>query len=47
MANEKNLMKYMELARELNVPFVRFLEARKAGNYAGKDILLKTENKRL
>jgi MoaA/NifB/PqqE/SkfB family radical SAM enzyme len=41
MANEADLMKYMELARKLNVPFVRFLEARKAGNYAGKDVLLR------
>ncbi len=43
MANERDLMKYMELARELRVPFVRFLEARKAGNYAGKDILLRKQ----
>ena len=43
MANEKDLMKYMEIAREYRVPFVRFLEARKAGNYAGKDILLRKQ----
>jgi len=46
MANEGDLMKYMEMARELNVPFVRFLEARKAGNYAGKDILLREEEQK-
>lgn len=46
MANEEDLMKYMELARELQVPFVRFLEARKAGNYAGKDILLRAEEQK-
>jgi MoaA/NifB/PqqE/SkfB family radical SAM enzyme len=39
-ANWDDLMSYMELSRRLDVPFVRFLEARKAGNYAGKDVLL-------
>jgi len=43
MANENDLMKYMELARDLKVPFVRFLEARKAGNYARKDVLLRKD----
>lgn len=46
MAHETNLMKYMELARELKVPFVRFLEARKAGNYARKDVLLRKEEQK-
>ncbi len=46
MANEGDLMKYMDLARELHVPFVRFLEARKAGNYADKDILLREEEQK-
>jgi len=46
MANEEDLMKYMELARKLNVPFVRFLEARKAGNYAGKDVLLRKDEQK-
>ncbi len=40
MANEDQLMRYMELAKKLGVPFVRFLEARKVGSYAGKDVLL-------
>ena len=43
MANESDLMKYLILARNLKVPFVRFLEARKAGSYANKDILLRKE----
>jgi MoaA/NifB/PqqE/SkfB family radical SAM enzyme len=43
MANEEDLMKYLELAKSLQVPFVRFLEPRKAGNYAGKDVLLRKE----
>lgn len=42
MANARDLMKYMKLARKMEVMFVRFLEARKVGNYAGKDILLRT-----
>jgi MoaA/NifB/PqqE/SkfB family radical SAM enzyme len=46
MANERDLMRYMELARKLNVPFVRFLEARKAGNYAGKDVLLREDEQK-
>ena len=43
MASEENLMKYMTMARDMEVPFVRFLEVRKAGNYAGKDVLLTKE----
>jgi len=43
MAREADLMKYLELARKLGVPFVRFLEARRVGNYAGKDVLLSQE----
>jgi MoaA/NifB/PqqE/SkfB family radical SAM enzyme len=43
MAKEEQLMNYLELARKLEVPFVRFLEARKAGNYAGKDVLLTSQ----
>jgi len=40
MAREEQLMRYLTLARNLEVPFVRFLEARKAGNFEGKDVLL-------
>jgi MoaA/NifB/PqqE/SkfB family radical SAM enzyme len=43
MAHENSLMRYLELAKQLGVPFVRFLEARRVGNYAGKDVLLSQE----
>lgn len=43
MAGEAQLMRYMTLARNLDIPFVRFLEAQKAGNYAAKDVLLNKE----
>jgi MoaA/NifB/PqqE/SkfB family radical SAM enzyme len=43
MAHENALMRYLELAKQLGVPFVRFLEARRVGNYAGKDVLLSQE----
>ena len=46
MAIREHLMRYLDLARELKVPFVRFLEPRKSGNYAGKDVLLRTEEQR-
>ncbi|MEN8201970.1 MAG: radical SAM protein [Bacteroidota bacterium] len=41
MANTTDLMKYMDLARELKVPFVRFLEARSVGSFKGTDVLLR------
>jgi MoaA/NifB/PqqE/SkfB family radical SAM enzyme len=37
---EDNLMKYASLARDLGVHFIRILEPRAAGKYAGKDVLL-------
>jgi len=43
MASEENLMRYLDLAKNMRVPFVRFLEARRVGNYAGKDVLLSKE----
>lgn len=46
MASREKLMRYLELARDLRVPFVRFLEPRKIGNYADKDILLRAEEQR-
>jgi MoaA/NifB/PqqE/SkfB family radical SAM enzyme len=46
MAREEQLMRYLTMARNLEVPFVRFLEARKAGNYEGKDVLLTDEEQR-
>jgi len=47
MARQKQLMKYLGLARDLDVPFVRFLEARKAGNYAAKDVLLNKKEQQI
>lgn len=46
MATRENLMKYLHLAREHDVPFVRFLEPRKIGSYAGKDVLLRSTEQR-
>lgn len=39
--SEKNLTAYMELAKELNVSFVQFLEPKAVGHYVNKDIFLK------
>lgn len=47
MAQEESLKRYLDLARKLRVPFVRFLEARRVGNYAGKDVLLSQEQKKV
>jgi MoaA/NifB/PqqE/SkfB family radical SAM enzyme len=47
MANQDNLIRYLKFARELRVPFVRFLEPRKVGNYAGKDVLLREKEQRV
>jgi len=38
--SENNLMFYMELAKNLNVSFVQFLEPKAVGHYANKDVLL-------
>ena len=40
----ENLMKYMDLAIKLNVPFVQILEPSAVGNYKGKDVLLEAEH---
>jgi MoaA/NifB/PqqE/SkfB family radical SAM enzyme len=40
---EENLMKYLKLARELGVHFVRILEPRAAGKLTGRDIHLTRE----
>lgn len=46
LANEEQLMRYVNLAKNLGVPFVRLLEPRKVGNYQDRDILLdKTQTK--
>ncbi|MCH7783918.1 MAG: radical SAM protein [Bacteroidetes bacterium] len=39
--SEKNLTAYMNLAKELKVSFVQFIEPKAVGHYAGKDVLLK------
>ncbi len=44
---EKNVVKYLELARKLGVHFVQFLEPKAAGRYAGQDVLLDESQKRL
>ncbi|MEO1031873.1 MAG: radical SAM protein [Bacteroidota bacterium] len=44
---EENLMTYMELAKELKVPFVQFLEPRDVGHYSGKDVSLSIEKIKL
>ncbi len=41
MATPAHLIRYLDLARDLKVPFVRFLEPRRTGRYAGKDVLLR------
>jgi len=42
--SEKNLIAYMDLAKELKVSFVQFLEPKPVGHYAGKDVLLKQDH---
>lgn len=39
-ATRENLLRYMDLAREMGVAFVQFLEPKAVGHYRGKDILL-------
>lgn len=41
--SEENLMAYMELAKELKVSFVQFLEPKAVGHYANKEVLLNQE----
>jgi len=41
--SESNLMAYMELAKELKVSFVQFLEPKAVGHYANKEVLLNTQ----
>lgn len=43
-ANRENLLKYMELAREMGVAFVQFLEPKAVGHFAGKDVTLLPEH---
>ena len=37
---QENLTQYMELAKQLKVPFVQILEPKAVGNYAGKNVSL-------
>ena len=43
-ANRENLLAYMEMARNLGVPFVQFLEPKAIGHFSGKDVLLLPEH---
>jgi len=43
----ENLDIYMEMARKLNVSFVQLLEPRAVGHYAGKDVQLSAEHKKV
>ncbi|MFO7673220.1 MAG: radical SAM protein [Lutibacter sp.] len=43
-ATEENLLKYMNLAKELKVSFVQFLEPKAVGHYLGKDVILLPEH---
>jgi len=43
-ANPEFMMKYMELAKDLGVAFVQFLEPKPVGNYEGKAVVLSSED---
>ncbi|MCM4159930.1 radical SAM protein [Antarcticibacterium flavum] len=43
-ATRENLIGYMEMAREMGVAFVQFLEPKAVGHFAGKDVLLHPEH---
>jgi len=45
--NYQNLMKYMELAKNLGVAFVQILEPRAVGRYYGKDVALSSDQIKL
>ncbi len=44
---QNNLMKYIELAKEMGVSFVQILEPKAVGHYAGKDIILNKKSRDL
>ncbi|MBK5286014.1 MAG: radical SAM protein [Bacteroidia bacterium] len=46
-ANENDLMKYAGLAKSLDTSFIQLLEPKVVGNYAGKDVLLNDEHKKV
>lgn len=43
-ASRENLMKYMEMAKNMGVAFVQFLEPKAVGHFYGKDVLLLPEH---
>lgn len=43
-ASRKNLMQYMEMAKNMGVAFVQFLEPKAVGHFHGKDVLLLPEH---
>lgn len=43
----ENLMSYYELSKKLGASFVQFLEPKAVGHYAGKNVLLNQEEKKL
>ena len=43
----ENLSRYMDLAKSLGVSFVQILEAREAGRYKGKDVMLEAHHLKL
>ena len=43
-ASRENLLRYMEMAREMGVSFVQFLEPKAVGHFSGKDVLLLPEH---
>lgn len=45
--SEENLWKYADLARSMNIGFIRLLEPLAAGRYANKDVLLTKKEKQL
>ena len=46
-ATRENLMRYMDMAREMGVAFVQFLEPKAVGHYLGKDVLLLPEQMKI
>lgn len=46
-ATRKNLVSYMEMARQLGVAFVQFLEPKAVGHFKGKDVLLHPEHQEI
>lgn len=43
-ARRENLLKYMEMAKDMGVAFVQFLEPKAVGHFSGKEVLLLPEH---